>query len=97
MYYRVLNWMSIDVSKVCAASIIALMMEAACTSETSVNIQLRTRQCIPEDPELQVLHVSKTFLDVKNMSYSNINLKPCLSASELDENSSHTLVFHSVQ
>jgi hypothetical protein len=28
------------------------MMEAACTSETSVNIQLRTWQYIPEDSEL---------------------------------------------
>jgi hypothetical protein len=32
---------------------IALMMEAARTSETSVDIQFRTRQCIPEDSELQ--------------------------------------------
>jgi hypothetical protein len=31
---------------------IALMMEAALTSETSVDVQLRTRQYIPEDPEL---------------------------------------------
>jgi hypothetical protein len=28
------------------------MMEAACTSETSVDIQFRTRQYIPEDSEL---------------------------------------------
>jgi hypothetical protein len=34
------------------ASIIALMMEAARTSETSIDIDLRTRQCIPEDSEL---------------------------------------------
>jgi hypothetical protein len=54
--------MSTDVSEVRAACIIremsatyiiALMMEAAHTSETSVNIQLRTRQYIPEDSELQ--------------------------------------------
>jgi hypothetical protein len=32
---------------------IALMMEVARTSETSVDIQLRTRQYIPEDSELQ--------------------------------------------
>jgi hypothetical protein len=44
--------MSTDVSEVCAASIIALMMEAVCTSETSVDIQLRTQQYIPEDFEL---------------------------------------------
>jgi len=45
--------MSTDVSEVRAASIIrAMMMEAARTSETSVDIQLRTRQYIPEDSEL---------------------------------------------
>jgi hypothetical protein len=45
--------MSTDVSQVRAASIInALIMEAARTSETSVDIQLRTRQYIPEDSEL---------------------------------------------
>jgi hypothetical protein len=44
--------MSTDVSEVRAASIIALMMEAARTSETSVNIYLTTRQYIPEDSEL---------------------------------------------
>jgi hypothetical protein len=52
MYIRVLN-MSTDVSEVRAASnIIALMMEAARTSKTSVDIQLRTWQYIPEDSEL---------------------------------------------
>jgi hypothetical protein len=30
--------------------------EAALTSETSVNIQLRTRQYIPEDSELHTRH-----------------------------------------
>jgi hypothetical protein len=45
--------MSTDVSEVRTASIIvALMMEAAHTSETSVDIQLRTWQYIPEDSEL---------------------------------------------
>jgi hypothetical protein len=45
--------MSTDVSEVRAASIIrAIMMEVACTSETSVDIQLKTRQYIPEDSEL---------------------------------------------
>jgi hypothetical protein len=44
--------MSTDVSEVRAASIIiALIIEAARTSETSVDIQLRTRQYIPEDSE----------------------------------------------
>jgi hypothetical protein len=43
-----------DVSEVRAVSIIiiALMMEAARTSETSVDIQLATRQYISEDSEL---------------------------------------------
>jgi hypothetical protein len=45
--------MSTEVSEACVASIIiALMMEAARTSATSVDIQLRTRQYIPEDSEL---------------------------------------------
>jgi hypothetical protein len=35
----------------------ALMMEAARTSETSVDIQLRTRQYIPEDSELQARNI----------------------------------------
>jgi hypothetical protein len=46
--------MSIDVSEMRAASIIALMMEAALTSETSVDIHLRTRQYIPEDSEIHI-------------------------------------------
>jgi hypothetical protein len=41
--------MSTDVSGARAASIV---MEAARTSETSVDIQLRTRQYTPEDSEL---------------------------------------------
>jgi hypothetical protein len=49
MYCHVHNWMSTDVSELRATSIIALMMEAARTSETLVDIQLRTRQYIPED------------------------------------------------
>jgi hypothetical protein len=46
--------MSTDVSEECAASLIALMMEAACTSEMLVFIHLRTRKYIPEDSELQI-------------------------------------------
>jgi hypothetical protein len=49
--------MWIDVSEVRAASInraiiVLMMMEAERTSETLVDIQLRTRQYIPEDSEL---------------------------------------------
>jgi hypothetical protein len=36
-------------------AIIALMMAAARTSETSVDIQLRIRQYIPEDSKLHAL------------------------------------------
>jgi hypothetical protein len=46
--------MSTDVSEVCAAFIIRAMMEAACTSETLVDIQLRSWQYIPEDSELHL-------------------------------------------
>jgi hypothetical protein len=47
--------MSTDVSKMRATTIIiAMMTEAARTSETSVDIQLRTWQYIPEDSELQI-------------------------------------------
>jgi hypothetical protein len=42
--------------------IIALMMEAARTSETSVDIQLRTWQYIPEDSELQCKLCCSIFL-----------------------------------
>jgi hypothetical protein len=44
--------MSTDGSDMRVAYIITLMMEAARTSETSVDIDLRTRQHIPEDSEL---------------------------------------------
>jgi hypothetical protein len=49
--------MSTDVSEMRATSIIwvtiiALMMKTPRTSETSVDIQSRTRQRIPEDAEL---------------------------------------------
>jgi hypothetical protein len=46
--------MSTDVSEVRAASIIRMMTAAELTSETWVDIQLRTRQYIPEDSELHV-------------------------------------------
>jgi hypothetical protein len=35
------------------SSVIVLMMEAARITGTSVDIQLRTRQCIPENSELR--------------------------------------------
>jgi hypothetical protein len=48
--------LSTDVSEVRAASIIALMMEAERTSETSVYMKLRMRQYIPEDSEILIRH-----------------------------------------
>jgi hypothetical protein len=53
---RVVKQMSTDVSEVHAVSnikAIALMLEAARASETSVDICLTTLQHIPEDSELQ--------------------------------------------
>jgi hypothetical protein len=44
--------MSTDISEVRTVSIVALTMEAARTSKTSIDIQLRTWQYIPEDSEL---------------------------------------------
>jgi hypothetical protein len=44
--------MSTDVSEVRVTSIIRALIEDALTSETSVDIQLRTRQYIHEDSEL---------------------------------------------
>jgi hypothetical protein len=41
-------------------SLIALMMEAARTSETSVNIDLTTRQYIPEDSDFEDFEVNNT-------------------------------------
>jgi hypothetical protein len=46
--------MSTDVSEVRAAFVIRAMMVAERTSETSVDIDLTTRQYIPEEYELQI-------------------------------------------
>jgi hypothetical protein len=64
--------MSTDVSEVRAASIfmaIALMMEAARTCETSVDIQLRTRQYIPEDSELHTRRREKIKSQIEDVSF----------------------------
>jgi hypothetical protein len=61
--------MSTDVSELRAASIIraiiALLKEAARTCETSVDIQLRTRQYIPEDSELSAKNSAGSEKDKK--------------------------------
>jgi hypothetical protein len=48
-------WKFTDVSEVLSASIIALMMEAASTSETSLYFYQITWRNNPEDSHLQVL------------------------------------------
>jgi hypothetical protein len=50
---RVVWWKITNVSEVLAASIIALMMVAESTSETSVNFYQNTRRNDPEDSNLQ--------------------------------------------
>jgi hypothetical protein len=74
------------------------MVEAARTSETSVDIQLRTRQYIPEDSELHTLrrenlrfHVF-TFFYFKNTFYTfcnfnNIAALNCIALQDKDRSS----------
>jgi hypothetical protein len=49
MQRRVVTLKLTDVSEVRAASIMAQIMEAIRTSETSVNFNVTTRRCVPED------------------------------------------------
>jgi ribosomal protein S16 len=72
--------MSTNVSEVRAASIIRAMMAAARTSETSGDIQLRTRQYIPEDSELHIRrrenlksHKIKSILNSGNALYHTVH------------------------
>jgi hypothetical protein len=63
--------------------IIALVMEAARTSETSVDIQLRTRQYVPEDSEL---HTRRR----ENLkSHTDLALAVVYIDSEIDSQESH--------
>jgi hypothetical protein len=69
--------MSTDVSEVRAASIIRAMS----TSETSVDIQLRTQQYIPEDSELHIRrsenlkrHKQKIIRDKRSEHLNNIQM-----------------------
>jgi hypothetical protein len=69
--------MSTDVSEVCAATIIAiaLMMEAARTSETLVNIELRTWQYIPEDSELQInIHLIYSIINYPSITATKTSI-----------------------
>jgi hypothetical protein len=56
-----------------AASIIALKIEAARTSETSVDMQLRTRQYIQEDSELQEEKWTLVELMVSRIAHSIVS------------------------
>jgi hypothetical protein len=54
MQRRVVTLKMTDVSGVRTASIIrTMMMEAVCTSETSVNFKVTKRRYIPDDSKLQ--------------------------------------------
>jgi hypothetical protein len=61
------------------------MMEAARTSETSVDIQLRTRQYIPEDSELQVDRGYRNELDAE--ADIRLNLPPVVPDFSVHQNS----------
>jgi hypothetical protein len=63
-----------DVSEVRTASIIALIMEAVRTSETSVNIYFITRQYNPEDTKLHTIRRENLKPHLQNYNHK-INLK----------------------
>jgi GTP1/Obg family GTP-binding protein len=67
-----------DVSEVRAASIIRAMMEVARTYETSVDIQLRTRQYIPEDSELDYFyyHLVSVVMQENKFRTQVVKLRP---------------------
>jgi hypothetical protein len=57
---RVVTLKFTDISKVRTTSIIALMMEAVCTSETLVNFNMTTRRYIPEDSNVHTRRCVKS-------------------------------------
>jgi hypothetical protein len=74
MKCRVVKLMLTDISTVCTASIIiALSMEAVCTYETSVNINLTTWRYIPEDSNLYVYLVWGYLLLTYRLSTLNLS------------------------
>jgi hypothetical protein len=66
-----------------AASIIALMMEAARTSETLVDICLTTRQNIPEDCELLSIHVVRERQGTAERRWVYITQEICNQVAEV--------------
>jgi hypothetical protein len=59
MLRRVLWYKLTDVSEVHIGPVIRAMMEAACTSETSVNFYQTTRHNTPDDNHLHTLRHEK--------------------------------------
>jgi hypothetical protein len=64
-----------DVLPCSSLDVVALMMEAARTSVTSVDIQLRTRQYIPEDSELNRQTVCTLGILIKEYS---VGIQQCV-------------------
>jgi hypothetical protein len=87
--------MSTDLSEVRAASVIALMIEAACTSETSVDIYLTTWQYIPEDSELHTRHHEnlKSHMNLNNLITVPNHLKTYFTLFFLSFDHFHFLSF----
>jgi hypothetical protein len=61
------------------------MMEAIRTSETSVNIQLRTWQYIPEDSELQVHDLTIINVSMIKVKVTNDNFLKAFSGTVIFE------------
>jgi len=62
MYCHVVSLEKTDVSEVRTASINALIMEAACTSETSIYSKETTRRYIPEGSNLHTFYLIETYM-----------------------------------
>jgi hypothetical protein len=79
MWRRVVTLKLTDVSEVHTASIIiiALMMEAVRTSETSVNFNVTTRRCIPEDIKILCIKCQLSTASVRRkQTFSRSSLSP---------------------
>jgi hypothetical protein len=82
--------MSTDVSYVRAACRVREMVEEARTSETSVDIRLRTRQYIPEDSEL---HTRRRENFKSHRSVVVVGFRSCVVASgDTDVSEKHAVL-----
>jgi hypothetical protein len=59
------------------------MMEAARTSETSVDIELRTRQYIPEDSELHTRHLENLKSHMSSEMFLRVVSKKLIDVSDV--------------